>query len=581
LTKYRGNPWAVLIVVSLGFFMTLLDLTIVNIAIPNMIDKLHASLDGVLWVINAYSLVLAVLLITCGRLGDLRGQRNMFIIGVALFTVASAACGFSPTVGWLIAFRAVQGAGAALLMPQTLALLTMVFPPERRGAAFGIWGAVAGVATIAGPTLGGLLVTAFDWRYIFFINLPIGVIVILLGIFLIPDIRTGTEHTMDVPGVVLASLALLAICYGLVEGQKYNWGTITSFISIPLVIGVGIVLLIIFLVVQARTQDQEPLVPFALFRDQNFSLMNWMSCALSIGLLGIFLPITIYMQSALGFSALKAGLALAPSSVISMFIAPVAGRLTDKIGGKYILFTGLLCFAGGMGWLAAIATPTSNWPDFIGPLVVSGFGLGCTFAPLTTTAMRSVQPRLAGAASGMLNTTRQVGSVIGTAAVGALLENRLSATLPSALRARDAALPPHARAALVSNFAKSAHSGAAVGTGSSNFKLPPGTPHSLVVEIGRIASESFSYGYVSAMHQTMIMPIALLGVTALSALFIKNVKPGGTPTGGSGGSSPRASTAGGSGGSSPRASTVHAPAAPEPAAADAPSGAEATQAPAT
>jgi EmrB/QacA subfamily drug resistance transporter len=529
LIKYRGNPWAVLIVVSLGFFMTLLDLTIVNIAIPNMIDKLHASLDGVLWVINAYSLVLAVLLITCGRLGDLRGQRNLFIIGVALFTLASAACGFSPTVGWLIGFRALQGAGAAILMPQTLALLTMVFPPERRGAAFGVWGAVAGVATIAGPTLGGLLVTAFDWRYIFFINLPIGVAVILLGLFLIPDIRTGTQHRMDIPGVVLASLALLAICYGLVEGQRYNWGKITSFISIPLVIGVGIALLIVFLIVQARTQDQEPLVPFALFKDRNFSLMNWMSCALSVGLLGIFLPITIYLQSALGFSALKAGLAMAPSSVISMFVAPVAGRLTDKIGGKYILFTGLVGFAGGMSWLAVIATPTSNWPAFIAPLVVAGFGLGCTFAPLTTTAMRSVQPRLAGAASGMLNTTRQVGSVIGTAAVGALLENRLSATLPTALKARDAVLPPQARATLVSNFAKSAHSGAAVGTGSSNFKLPPGTPHSLIAEIGRIASEAFSFGYVSAMHQTMIMPIAVLGVTALSALFIKNTKPGGMP----------------------------------------------------
>jgi EmrB/QacA subfamily drug resistance transporter len=523
VTKYRGNPWAVLIVVSLGFFMTLLDLTIVNIAIPNMIDKLHASLDGVLWVINAYALVLAVLLITAGRLGDLRGQRKLFIIGVALFTLASAACGFSPTVGWLITFRAVQGVGAALLMPQTLAMLTMVFPPERRGAAFGVWGAVAGVATIAGPTLGGLLVTAFDWRYIFFINVPIGIAVIVLGIVLIPDLRTGREHRLDVPGVALASLALLAICYGLVEGQKYNWGTITSFISIPLIIGLGVVLLIAFLVVQARTQDQEPLVPFSMFKDRNFSLMNWMSCALSIGLLGIFLPLTIYFQSALGYSALKAGLVMAPSSVVSMVLAPVAGRLTDRIGGKYILFTGLLMFGGGMAWVAAIATPTTNWPAFLPAFVIAGFGLGCTFAPLTTTAMQSVRPQLAGAASGMINTTRQVGSVIGTAAVGALLENRLSATLPAAVRARDAVLPPQARSQLVAGFAKSAQSGAAVGSGSSGFKVPPGTPVSLADEIGRIAREAFSFGYVTAMHQTMIMPIAIIGVTALSALAIKRM----------------------------------------------------------
>src|SRR6266567_2405471 len=236
VNKYRGRPWVVLVVVSLGFFMTLLDLTIVNIAIPNMITKLHASLDGILWVINAYALVLAVLLITAGRLGDLRGQKNMFIGGVLLFTAASAACGLSQTVSWLIAFRAIQGVGAALLMPQTLAILTMVFPAERRGAAFGIWGAVAGVATIAGPTLGGLLVTAFDWRWIFFVNLPIGVCVLALTFVLIPDMRPGRRHRLDLAGVLLAGASLFAICYGLVEGQKYNWAKITSFLSIPLIL---------------------------------------------------------------------------------------------------------------------------------------------------------------------------------------------------------------------------------------------------------------------------------------------------------------------------------------------------------
>ncbi len=304
MSKYRGSPWIVLIVMSLGFFMTLLDLTIVNIAIPDMITRLHATLDGVLWVINAYALVLAVLLITAGRLGDLFGQRRMFIVGVILFTLASAACGFSPSVGWLVAFRAIQGVGAAMLLPQTLAILTTVFPPERRGAAFGIWGAVAGVATIAGPTLGGLLVSAFDWRYIFFINVPIGALVIVMSFFLIPDVRVGARHRLDIPGVLLATVALLAICYGLVEGQKYNWGHITSFISIPMVIAAGVVLLGAFLLVQARSQDREPLVPFALFRDRNFSLMNWVSGVLSVGMMGIFLPFTIYLQSALGFSAL-------------------------------------------------------------------------------------------------------------------------------------------------------------------------------------------------------------------------------------------------------------------------------------
>jgi EmrB/QacA subfamily drug resistance transporter len=510
----------VLVVVSLGFFMTLLDLTIVNIAIPSMITKLHASLDSILWVINGYALVLAALLITAGRLGDLRGQRNLFILGVAVFTAASAACGFSPTVGWLVGFRVVQGVGAALLMPQTLALLTMVFPPERRGAAFGIWGAVAGVATIAGPTLGGLLVTAFGWPYIFFINVPIGVIVIALSMLLIPDLRTGTEHKMDVTGVVLASLALLAICYGLVEGQKYNWGTITSFISIPLVIGVGVALFAVFLLVQARTQSREPLVPFELFHDRNFSLMNWVSAAVAVGMMGIFLPFTIYLQSGLGYSALKAGLTMAPPSLVSMFIAPVAGRLTDRIGGKYILMTGLLCFAVGMGVTAAIASPTSSWPDFLPSLAVAGIGIGCTFAPMTTTAMRNVQPRMAGAASGVLNTVRQVGAVIGTAAVGALLQNRLSVTLPSTARADDSVLPPSHRAQFVAGFTKTAHSGT-FGSGQHAVAAAPGTPPSVLTMLTHLAHEVFASGFVKAMHETFVLPITVLAIAALTCLAIK------------------------------------------------------------
>ncbi len=521
MTKYRGNPWVVLIVMSLGFFMTLLDLTIVNIAIPDMLVRLHASLDGVLWVINAYALVLAVLLITAGRLGDLFGQRRMFIVGVVMFTVASAACGFSPTVGWLIAFRAAQGVGAALLLPQTLAILTTVFPPERRGAAFGIWGAVAGVATIAGPTLGGLLVSAFDWRYIFFINLPIGALVIAMGLVLIPDIRVGARHRLDVSGVLLATAALLAICYGLVEGQKYNWGQITSFISIPVVIGAGVALLALFMLVQARTQDREPLVPFALFRDRNFSLMNWVSGVLSVGMMGIFLPFTIYLQSALGFSALKAGLTMALASFVSMFVAPVAGRMTDRGGGKYILLSGLMLFAIGFGLTAAIATPHSSWQDFIPTLAVAGVGIGCTFAPMTTIAMRNVEPRVAGAASGMINTVRQVGAVIGTAAVGALLQNRLSVSLPAAAAERAGSLPPQARSHFISGFATSAQRGAAASPGQNDVKLPPGTSPSLAGEIRKLAGEVFSSGYVTAMHTTMIMPIALLVVASLSCLAIK------------------------------------------------------------
>ena len=522
MRKFHGNPWAVLLVVSLGFFMTLLDLTIVNIAIPNLITNLHASLDDVLWVINAYALVLAVLVITAGRLGDLIGPRIMFSSGIAVFTAASAACGLAPNPGWLIAFRAVQGLGAAMLMPQTLTIITNTFPAERRGAAFGIWGAVAGVATIAGPTLGGLLVTAFDWRWIFYVNLPIGVIVLVITPLIIPDLRLGRRHRIDIPGVLLASGGLLAICYGLVEGQKYDWGTITGFISIPLILGLGVALLLAFLLVQKLTQDKEPLVPFALFRDRNYSVVNWVSCVLAIGMMGIFLPLTIYFQSVLGFSALKAGLTMAPASLMSIFVAPVAGRMVDKIGGKYILMTGLTLFGVGMGWLALISHPDSTWPTFVAPLVVAGFGMGCIFAPMVTVAMRNIDPRMAGAASGVLNTVRQCGLVIGTAAVGALLQNRLVSAMHAQAITRSAALPARVRGPFIAQIQHSASNGIQVGAGQNGGSSAlPGLPARLAAELARIGHDVFTFGYVTAMRSTMLFPVILLAVAALSCLLLR------------------------------------------------------------
>ncbi len=522
MRKFQANPWAVLLVVSLGFFMTLLDLTIVNIAIPDMITQLHASLDDVLWVINAYALMLAVLVITAGRLGDLVGPRIMFALGVTVFTLASAACGLAQSPGWLIGFRAVQGLGAALLMPQTLTIITNTFPAERRGAAFGVWGAVAGVATIAGPTLGGLLVTAFDWRWIFFVNLPFGVACLILTFLIIPDLRPGRRHRIDVGGVLLASAALLAICYGLVEGQKYDWGTITGFISIPLILGVGVLLLAAFLLLQWLTQDREPLVPFALFRDRNYAVVNWVSGVLSIGMMGIFLPLTIYLQSVLGFSALKAGLAMAPASLLSMVIAPIAGRLTDRIGGKYILMLGLLAFGGGMGWLALIARTTSTWTDFLAPLIVAGIGMGCIFAPMVTVAMRNIDPRMAGAASGVLNTVRQCGLVIGTAVVGALLQNRLVSEVSSQAATRSAALPAQFRGPFVAGIKSSVGKGIQVGAGQNGgIKVPPGLSAHLVALLGRIGHDVFTFGFLAAMRWTMALPVILLTVAALSCLLLR------------------------------------------------------------
>src|SRR5256886_11597831 len=248
-TDRQTNPWLVLVVLTTGFFMILLDTTIVNVAIPAMSAGLHTTLDQILWVVNAYVLTYAVLLITAGRLGDLYGQRNVFAIGLLVFTVASALCGFSQSPTQLIAARVVQGVGGAMLTPQTLAILTSIFPPERRGAAFGIWGGVAGLATLAGPTGGGALITWVSWPSIFFINVPIGIAALIATFAIIPDLRPGRQHGWDVIGIIVATAGLFAIVFGLIEGERYNWCQIGSYpVTIPHVIGTGAELMVRFIV---------------------------------------------------------------------------------------------------------------------------------------------------------------------------------------------------------------------------------------------------------------------------------------------------------------------------------------------
>ncbi len=272
-----------------------------------------------------------------------------------------------------------------------------------------------------GPTLGGFIVTYWSWRGIFYVNLPVGILAILGTFLIVPDLRPGRRHGLDLVGVLLASGGLFGIVFGLIEGQRYNWGAIAGWLTIPEIIGAGIVVLVLF-VLWERFQP-EPLVPLSLFSDRNYSLMNWISGVMSFGMLGLFLPLTIYFQSVLGVTALRAGLTLAPMSLVSMVVAPNAGRLVDRIGGKYILMVGLTLFAAGMGLIILVASPDSTWFTFFFPAVVAGLGMGCIFAPLSTVAMRNIKPQMAGAASGVFNTTRQVGAVVGAPLILAAVPN--------------------------------------------------------------------------------------------------------------------------------------------------------------
>jgi EmrB/QacA subfamily drug resistance transporter len=517
----RHSPWLALITLCLGFFMILLDTTIVNIAIPNMIDKLDASLDEILWIINAYILIFAVLLITAGRLGDLYGPKRLFIIGLIVFTLASAACGLAQTPGQLIAFRVIQGIGGALLTPQTLSTITMIFPPEKRGAAFGIWGSAAGVATIAGPTLGGWLVTNWDWRWIFFVNVPVGIATLILAVVVLPDIQLHRRHQLDWVGTALATVGLFLVCFGLIEGEHYDWGTVTGPITIPLIIGAGVLILAVMLWQQYLQRDGEPLIPFTIFADRNYSLMNAVVAAIAFGMFGLFLPLTIFLQSVLGLSALQAGLTFAPMSLVSVFVAPFAGRFADKVGGKWILFAGLLLWTIGMWTLVEFTTVDSTRWSLLPSLLIAGFGLGMTFAPLQTIAMLNIQPQVAGAASGFINTTRQLGAVIGSAAVGALLQAQLATQLPESAKENAAALPAQFRDQFVEGFSNAASSGLQVGAGQTGVQLPAGIPEQVKPTILEAATKTFHEGYVTAMHYTLLLPLCVLAVAVLLVLFVR------------------------------------------------------------
>jgi EmrB/QacA subfamily drug resistance transporter len=520
MAQARTNPWLVLVVLTTGFFMILLDTTIVNVAIPAMSTGLSATLDQILWVLNAYVLVYAVLLITAGRLGDLYGQRNLFAVGLVVFTLASALCGVSQSSGQLIAARVLQGIGGALLTPQTLAILTTIFPPERRGAAFGVWGGVGGLATLAGPTVGGAIITYIGWRWIFFINVPIGIFALIATFLIIPDLRPGRRHGWDFVGIIIATAGLFAIVFGLIEGQRYSWGQIeSSGITIPEVIGGGVALIVLFLIWE-RFQI-EPLLRLSLFSDRNFAIGNWIAAAISFGMLSMFLPFTIYLQSARGFSALVAGLTLAPMSLTSMLTAPFAGRFADRVGGKYILTVGITLFTIGMGTMALVAGPDSTWINFLVPAVIAGAGMGMTFAPMTTVAMRNIEPRIAGSASAILNTIRQLGAVIGSAVIGAVLQNQLATTLHDKAVSHSTSLPEAFRNQFIAAFTNISSRGFEIGAGETGTKLPAGIPPQVAQQVNAIAHDVFVSGYIDAMKHTFVLPIVFLSFTVLTTFLIR------------------------------------------------------------
>ncbi len=530
--QHASRPWLSLIVLCVGTFAVLLDATIVNVALPSVITGLHASLDQALWVVNAYLLVFAALLIMASRLGDMFGPRRLFTAGLALFAVASALCGAAQTPGQLIAARALQGVGAAALTPQAMVIIRALFqgdpggrppgqapPRERMGAAFGVFSSMVGLAAVSGPTLGGVLTTYLSWRWVFYVNLPIAAVGITLAYAFVPEIRARTRRRLDPVGVLLASVGLATVVYGMIEGQRYSWGTVGYGITIPEIIGAGLAILIGFAAWERRYR--EPLVPPGLFRSRTFTIMVVLNLAVQFALQSMLLVNAINLQSVLGMTAVHAGLTGLPLTLALTAMAPFAGRLTDRIGGKYVLMAGLTVYALGIAGVAAVSSVRATSLTFAPALLVAGLGMGAIFAPLATMAMRAAPPRLAGAASGVLNTGRQLGGTLGAAITGAVLAAQLATAMHGRALADSRLLPAPARPAFEGGFAAAARSGLQIGRGQSAASVPRGTPAPLVPQLRRLIHDVFTHGYITAMRPTLAISVAILLAGAVACLLLR------------------------------------------------------------
>jgi EmrB/QacA subfamily drug resistance transporter len=484
-----NRRWWTLAAMCFALFMVMLDNTVVNVALPSIQRDLHSSISGLEWTVNAYTLTFAMLIVTGGRLGDLYGRRRMFLFGVGVFAVSSAAIGLAPTDTWLVAGRAIQGIGAAFMMPATLSIITNAFPAHERGKAIGTWAGVSAIALALGPVVGGALVEHVSWRAIFFLNLPVAVGALLVTLYATKESRDHTvEPSVDVAGVVLLSTGLGAIVLALVQGNGWGWssGRIVGLIA------VSVVSLVAFVTHERRARV--PMIDFSYFRSRSFLGANVVAFVVSFAMLAMFFFMALYMQNIHGYSPLQAGLRFLPSTVVIMFVGPLAGRLSDKIGPRPLMVGGLIAVSGSLLWQSYLQVNTS-YAFLAGSFVLMGVGMGFVMSPMSTAAMNSVDQSKAGAASGVLSMSRMVGGTFGVAVLGALVtglgRSRLDQLLPS--------LPAGERARLAENL----------GSGATAHGLPPQVIESM--------KESFVYAMSHGMR--LGAGVALIGAAVASALI--------------------------------------------------------------
>jgi EmrB/QacA subfamily drug resistance transporter len=402
-----------LVLASLGLFMVALDTLVVTTALPVLRVDLGASLTDLEWTVNIYNLAFACLLLTGAALGDRFGRRRMFAIGLGVFTAASAAAALSPSVGALIAARALQGAGAALVMPLTLTLISAAFPAEKRGAAIGLWGGIAGLAVAAGPVVGGAVVDGISWHWIFWLNVPLGLALIPLSLARLNE-SFGPRPQLDLVGLPLAGAGMLGLTWGLVRSSTVGWGSP----EVALTLAAGAVLVAGFLAWERRARS--PMLPLELFRYRGFSAANAVSFFMYAGLFGTLFLMAQFFQNALGYSPLQAGIRLLPWTATPMLVAPLAGGLADRFGNRPFMVVGMVMQAVGLGWVALIAEPQMSYLELGIALTVAGVGSSLCWPTIANSVMGSVPPQEAGPASGTNSSLRELGGVFGVAVLAAV-----------------------------------------------------------------------------------------------------------------------------------------------------------------
>jgi EmrB/QacA subfamily drug resistance transporter len=421
----ENKKWWTLAAVAFGLFMIMLDNTVVNVALPSIQRDLGIGVSELEWIVNGYALTFAVLMLTGGKLADMLGRRFIFIVGLAIFTASSLACGLANSAGLLIGARVVQGVGAALMNPATLSIITATFPPRQRGTAIGIWAGVSAMALAIGPLVGGVLTEKINWGWIFFVNVPIGILGIVVARLVIQESRdTSHEQRLDLPGLLSSGIGLFALTYALIEANNYGW---TSGRIVGLFV-VSAVALAVFVLLERH--QRIPMLDLSLFRNGTFAGANAVMGLTALAMFGVFFFVSLFVQNILGYSAIKAGATFLPMTVLIVFCAPIAGKLTDRVGSRWLMTAGMILLGISLVLFSRLDTGSTFW-SILPALIVGGFGMALVMTPATAAAMGSVPVDKAGVGSAVLNSFRQVGGSLGIAVLGAIITTRANDAIAS------------------------------------------------------------------------------------------------------------------------------------------------------